>query len=248
VTEYRVNVTGTTAITSFGTVANSRKLVRFTATLTLTHNATSLILPGGANITTAAGDVAEFVSDGSGNWRCVGYQKADGLPLVEIASRLGIVDVQTFSSSGTYTRSSDVTKAIIIVAGATGGGAAASSDAGNDGGSTSFGSHLSVSGGAGGTIANADMDSSRAASDGSVTGSGYSVIGHQPGGFGGAGYDGGGQWRLGQHGGGAPVAMKYVTPGATETVTIGAAGSGSSGSWEEGMDGKAGYVTVVELK
>jgi hypothetical protein len=80
VTEYRVKVTGTTAITSFGSVANSRKLVRFTAALTLTHNATSLILPGGANITTAAGDVAEFASDGSGNWRCVSFMRASGAP------------------------------------------------------------------------------------------------------------------------------------------------------------------------
>jgi len=82
VTEYRVKVTGTTAITSFGSVVNSRKLVRFTAALTLTHHATSLILPGGANITTAAGDVAEFASDGSGNWRCVGMVLASGRALV----------------------------------------------------------------------------------------------------------------------------------------------------------------------
>jgi hypothetical protein len=81
-TEYRVKVTGTTTITSFGTVANSRKLLRFTAALTLTHNATSLILSGGANITTAAGDVAEFASDGSGNWRCMNYERASGKALV----------------------------------------------------------------------------------------------------------------------------------------------------------------------
>jgi hypothetical protein len=75
-------VTGTTAITSFGTVANSRKLVRFTAALTLTHNATSLILPGAADITTAAGDIFEFASDGSGNWRCIGVQLASGKAVV----------------------------------------------------------------------------------------------------------------------------------------------------------------------
>jgi hypothetical protein len=82
VTEYRVKVTGTTTITSFGSVVNSRKLVRFTAALTLTHHATSLILPGGANITTAAGDVAEFASNGSGNWRCTNYEKANGKAIV----------------------------------------------------------------------------------------------------------------------------------------------------------------------
>jgi hypothetical protein len=72
-----VDVTGTTTITALGTVAAGiERTVRFTGVLTLTHNATSLILPGGANITTAAGDVATFRSLGSGNWRCVGYQPA----------------------------------------------------------------------------------------------------------------------------------------------------------------------------
>lgn len=65
-----VHITGTTTITSFGTVAAGieRTLV-FDAALTLTHNATSLILRTGASRTTAAGDVAVFVSEGSGNWR-----------------------------------------------------------------------------------------------------------------------------------------------------------------------------------
>src|SRR5690606_7462320 len=64
-----VDVTGTTTITSFGTVAAGVwRIVRFTGALTLTHNATSLILPGSANIKTAAGDCAIAVSLGSGNW------------------------------------------------------------------------------------------------------------------------------------------------------------------------------------
>jgi uncharacterized cupin superfamily protein len=78
-----VKVTGTAAITGLGTVqAGTRRIVEFTGALTLTHNATSLILPTGANITTAAGDVATFVSEGSGNWRCAGYMRADGSPLL----------------------------------------------------------------------------------------------------------------------------------------------------------------------
>lgn len=78
-----VHVTGSTGpITSLGTVqAGTRRVVVFDSTPTLTHNATSLILPTGANITAAAGDVATFVSEGSGNWRCVGYTRADGTPL-----------------------------------------------------------------------------------------------------------------------------------------------------------------------
>lgn len=77
-----VDVTGTTTITSLGTVsAGIVRTVRFTGALTLTHNATSLILPTGANITTAANDVAMFRSLGSGNWLCVGYMKNSGEPL-----------------------------------------------------------------------------------------------------------------------------------------------------------------------
>jgi hypothetical protein len=76
-----VDVTGTTTITSLGTVAAGIvRTVRFTGALTLTHNATSLILPGSANITTANGDVAMFRSLGSGNWKCVFYQRQNGGP------------------------------------------------------------------------------------------------------------------------------------------------------------------------
>lgn len=76
-----INITGTTTITSFGTGINRVRFVRFAAALTLTHNATSLILPGGANITTAAGDTCVVVSDASSNCRVVNYQRASGLSI-----------------------------------------------------------------------------------------------------------------------------------------------------------------------
>lgn len=82
--KFGLNVTGSTAITSLGSVANVRKRLRFSGALTLTHNGTSLILPGGANITTAAGDIAEFVSDNSGNWRCVFYTVASAAPVASV--------------------------------------------------------------------------------------------------------------------------------------------------------------------
>lgn len=72
-----VHITGTTSITSFGTkTAGVERELVFDGALTLTHNGTSLILPGAANITTAAGDTAIFVSEGSGNWRCISYEHA----------------------------------------------------------------------------------------------------------------------------------------------------------------------------
>lgn len=77
-----VRITGSTTITAFDSIAaGTPRWLRFAGALTLTHNATSLILPGGANIVTAAGDTALFVSEGSGNWRCHAYQRANGTPL-----------------------------------------------------------------------------------------------------------------------------------------------------------------------
>lgn len=81
-TTTRITITGTTTITSFGTGADRLRFVTFAGALTLTHNGTSLILPGGANITTAAGDTATFASDSSGNWRCLSYNLASGKAVV----------------------------------------------------------------------------------------------------------------------------------------------------------------------
>jgi hypothetical protein len=77
-----VQITGTTTITGLGTAAAGiRRSLRFAGALTLTHNATSLILPGGANIATVANDTAEFLSLGSGNWVCTSYKRQDGTAL-----------------------------------------------------------------------------------------------------------------------------------------------------------------------
>lgn len=72
-----ITVSGTTTITAFGTLKSGMfKFLKFDGALTLTHNATSLILPRAANITTVAGDIAAFVSLGSGNWRCLFVERA----------------------------------------------------------------------------------------------------------------------------------------------------------------------------
>lgn len=81
-----LHVTGTVAITNLG-VASKNGVTRtliFDGILTLTHNATSLILPTGANITTAVGDSAEFTCENgaSGYWRLVRYTRANGTPLI----------------------------------------------------------------------------------------------------------------------------------------------------------------------
>ncbi len=82
-------VSGTTTITAFDTVAAGiYRVLKFDGILTLTHNGTSLILPGSASITTAANDVAGFRSLGSGNWRCEWYQRASGSALSTAASSI----------------------------------------------------------------------------------------------------------------------------------------------------------------
>jgi len=100
-----VHVTGTTTITGLGTVqAGTRRIVEFDASLTLTYHATNLILPTKKNIQTAAGDVAYFVSEGSGAWRCVGYLRASGQPMssavTAISSSAGVLDIDC--SKGDY--------------------------------------------------------------------------------------------------------------------------------------------------
>ena len=79
-----ISITGSATITSLGTEPNVIKFVRAAAAATflLTHNATTLILPTGANITAAAGDSFIVISDASGNVRVMAYQRASGAALV----------------------------------------------------------------------------------------------------------------------------------------------------------------------
>jgi hypothetical protein len=75
-----LQITGTTTITSLGTSYNGPRFLRFSGVLTLT-NGSALILPGGANITTAAGDRAIAIpkaSAGTADGWVVWYQRAAG--------------------------------------------------------------------------------------------------------------------------------------------------------------------------
>lgn len=78
-----VSITGAVTITGLGTVgAGVWRVCKLTGAPLLTHNATSLILPGAANIQGAAGDAFFAISLGSGNWAVPFYQKASGLSVV----------------------------------------------------------------------------------------------------------------------------------------------------------------------
>ena len=98
-----VHITGTAAITSLGSVqAGTERVLVFDGAATLTHNAGSLVLPTGANIVTAANDVALFRSEGAGNWRCVGYMRSSGAPLIGGGSIAlsSLTDVDTTGVAG----------------------------------------------------------------------------------------------------------------------------------------------------
>ena len=79
------DVTGTTGFSAMTVAADRQFTLQFDGVLGMTHHATNLDLPGEANITTAAGDVAIFQSTGSNTVQCISYTRADGTPIVSSA-------------------------------------------------------------------------------------------------------------------------------------------------------------------
>ena len=105
------DVTGTTTVTSFnttGTVGTSY-VTQFDGALILTHSATDLILPGAANITTAAGDVAHWTEYASGDVICTAFTRADGTAVVSSAGgSLVLLSTKTASTSATIDFTSNI--------------------------------------------------------------------------------------------------------------------------------------------
>jgi len=89
-----VDATGVAAITAITLAQGAQRTVRFTGALTLTNGA-SLVLPGGANITTAAGDYAIFRGYAAGVVRCVLYDALASSPLgtTGTAAHKGLLDL-----------------------------------------------------------------------------------------------------------------------------------------------------------
>lgn len=83
VPQANVTITGTTAITGFGSSAPTGvvKIIRFAAALTLTYSSALTVPTGGYDLTTAANDRAIVTHLGSGNWEITQYTRASGIPV-----------------------------------------------------------------------------------------------------------------------------------------------------------------------
>lgn len=157
-----ITISGNNTINSLGTSAPAFSvfLVTLSGSPQLTHNATSLILPGGANIAGAAGDTFIAQHLGSGNWRVHNYTKASGQPVgapatqseaeagtdnakfmtalrtkQAITANRRIMNVQRFYGNGVYTPTTGAKYADfeLVGPGGPGAGGAGSSTPGSDG-------------------------------------------------------------------------------------------------------------------
>lgn len=88
-----VTITGVVTITSFGSSCEvgQEKTLTFNNALTLTYNATSLIIPGALSVSTAAGDIAKATYLGSSNWQVTLYTPATGQALVNPSVPIGTI-------------------------------------------------------------------------------------------------------------------------------------------------------------
>lgn len=105
------DITGTTTITSIDSVGIGAVIrLHFDGILILTHDGADIILPTGANITTAAGDESVWVEYALNDWRCVSYTRADGSALTptDITGILGTWDLGTKSKDTNYQAATDV--------------------------------------------------------------------------------------------------------------------------------------------
>ena len=258
----KIRITGTTTITSLGIInAGIVRMVRFSASLTLTHDGTSLILPNAANITTQVGDTAFALSLGSGNWRV--FYAAAVVPIAgggtgastAATARLALgllglgapTNITTYiTGSGNFTILS--TNFIAVCAGGGGGGGASNTNAGTAGTSSTF-SSLTGSGGTGGN--QGGVDGLIHAAHGTASGGDINITGG--GGKDGAGavdYQGSGTNNIGAAGGNGGLAIKLFTAqsvGGTLAYSVGAGGAGGAAGTIAGIAGQNGYVTIVSF-
>lgn len=270
------NLTGTTTVTAItGLTKGRRMLLRHTGAHILTHSATLFLLNGAANITTAAGDFSEWVTDGT-NVYMTRYHRANGKP-INFA-----IPTQTVltSGSGTYNSPAGAQYLKVRLVGGGGGGAGsgtAGAGAGGTGGTTTFSTYSGV-GGAGGsaTVAGAGGGAGGGAaySVGSSGGMGvgqniYAVNGGHGGGSlfaggaaggaggagasatantgGGGGGAGGGSTFNSGAGGGGGGGMEFIIAAGSYSYAVGAGGT-AGGAGTSGFAGGVGGSGIIIIE
>jgi hypothetical protein len=112
ISSHNISLTGTTTITSFGSTAvTSTPIYYFTlaGAITLTYNATSLIIPGATDFVGAAGDSGAALYLGSGNWRILSITRANGLGVLPSPTPLcGAIGFTMTNNAGTPSTSIDM--------------------------------------------------------------------------------------------------------------------------------------------
>lgn len=105
------DVTGTTTITSISSLgAGASVLLQFDGSLTLTHHATDLVLPGAQNIQTSAGETAIFWEYATGDWMLVGGTLLDrALRLDTQATATGNLTIDLSRDASIITTSGNIT-------------------------------------------------------------------------------------------------------------------------------------------
>ena len=244
VPETSITISGTTTITSFGTSmkAGQAKIVTFSGALTLTHNGTSLILPTGANITTAAGDQALVHCLSSGNYRVM-YFRASGAAVSSAPTRQYL----TSGTSATYTTPAGARRIRLTMIGG-GGGGGGSSGNGGVGGTTSFASWTAIGGSGGGAIG---TWTAGAGGTGGVNGGSGNLLRRLAGTAGGAGngdpyQSTGGISQFGAAGSGH-VAAGNNEGGNSAGANSGSGGAGCRGTGQCAGSGGAGEYVEFEI-
>jgi hypothetical protein len=109
-----VEISGTNTITGLGSTYNGPRYLRFTGALVLTHNATTLNLPGAASITTGSGDSCIAVPNIELNgWNVLAFNRAAGGGGVDYlnSTRIDVASATTLNltTSAPNTRNINIT-------------------------------------------------------------------------------------------------------------------------------------------
>lgn len=217
-------------------------------TVVVKHNTGNIFTFDAADITLdETRKMLEMVYDATlSRWVVIGHRQVDAT-----ANAGRLIDVQTFTSSGSWVKPAGTASVETEVVGGGGGGGASASDNGSTGGTSSFGSHCQATGGAGGDHGAVGAVTGDAAIGG-VGSSGDQNTRGQAGGprsedDGDVRYAGG-TGGSSTHGGGGPGRLGNTTS-TTAPATGGYGGGGGGGAYTTGDaagDGGAGGGTATK--